>query len=249
MEDYYIYYPGGNTTALVLGDNSQDYIKTTALIMGKNPSIEQVGFLKAPVLQNTDLHLEMMGGEFCGNAARCAAVHYYKSTGKDNVALTVSGFLGVLKAQIQGDNVTLTIPGEFLKSLTFQNYGQVNFSGISYAVFNSAIPSQQREKIVNNFDPAIPAVGIIELKKLVSGTKIVPHVYVRQTQTFISESACASGSLAAALVLWRQEGYPKNFFTAIGQPSGSNYKITINGNKETLIDLMLSGPVKDLSNM
>jgi len=42
--------------------------------MKQQPEVEQVGFVMPAKKPLCDFHVEMMGGEFCGNAARCAAL-------------------------------------------------------------------------------------------------------------------------------------------------------------------------------
>lgn len=88
--------PGGNITALVEGTNrpliERKIINDT--IMSKFPKVEQVGFISYSPLQ-----LVMAGGEFCGNATRCATFLILKEKpGKVNV--TVSGTDQNLKARI-----------------------------------------------------------------------------------------------------------------------------------------------------
>jgi len=64
--------PAGNITAFVLDNNieKKDYIYVANKLMEiAELEIEQVGFVKEPKLGG-ELRLEMMGGEFCGNATR-----------------------------------------------------------------------------------------------------------------------------------------------------------------------------------
>lgn len=76
---YNIYYPSGNTTALVIGSDYLQFRKRiNESIMKMHNNIEQVGFV---FVENDVYKLEMAGGEFCGNATRSAA--YYFLNGKD----------------------------------------------------------------------------------------------------------------------------------------------------------------------
>ena len=72
---YMIYNPAGNITALVIGDeyNLEQRRLINSKIMEKETKVEQVGFLS-----KKDRKLTMAGGEFCGNATRCATVYYIK---------------------------------------------------------------------------------------------------------------------------------------------------------------------------
>lgn len=85
--DFTILNPGGNITALVEGipDRRPLRKKINDEIMKVFPKVEQVGFLDRSIKR-----LEMAGGEFCGNATRCAA--YLLLGGKPGkVSLSVSG--------------------------------------------------------------------------------------------------------------------------------------------------------------
>lgn len=75
---YSILDPTGNITALV--ESAVEVAMQPAIaasIMRRHPEVEQVGFVRLPVSQNTDNHLHgalrMAGGEFCGNATMSAA--------------------------------------------------------------------------------------------------------------------------------------------------------------------------------
>ena len=70
---YKVYNPAGNITALVIGDkyNFEERKNINNKIMDSDSKIEQVGFLS-----KTEKRLSMAGGEFCGNATRCAILYY-----------------------------------------------------------------------------------------------------------------------------------------------------------------------------
>lgn len=66
--------PGGNTTILVLDRLPRKYQPSIArTIMALHGDCEQVGFLEPPTNSQALFRLQMMGGEFCGNATRSAA--------------------------------------------------------------------------------------------------------------------------------------------------------------------------------
>ena len=88
--------PGGNITALVKeGNRPLDERKIiNAKIMAKFPKVEQVGFV-----DYSPTRLVMAGGEFCGNATRCAA--FLSLKGKPGrTRVSVSGTSQNLKARI-----------------------------------------------------------------------------------------------------------------------------------------------------
>ena len=88
--------PGGNITALVKGTNRSPAERRIIndKIMTEFPKVEQVGFI-----DYSPTRLVMAGGEFCGNATRCAAFLALKGkSGRTNVS--VSGTNQSLRARI-----------------------------------------------------------------------------------------------------------------------------------------------------
>ncbi len=108
MKDYKIYIPSGNPTALVL-KMERDLEKRKEIndkIMNLYDYVEQVGFINQDI---NNPELLMAGGEFCGNATRCA-VYYYLNGKPGNLKIKVSGVKNKLKAGIIGKNVWVDMP-------------------------------------------------------------------------------------------------------------------------------------------
>ena len=83
--EYKVYNPAGNITALVIGDkyNVEERKLINNAIMKKEPKVEQVGFLAKEKCK-----LTMAGGEFCGNATRCAVMYYM--TEKNSISIEMN---------------------------------------------------------------------------------------------------------------------------------------------------------------
>ncbi len=225
MIQHFIYFPGGNTTALVDGEKGMDYPNIASEIMKSNPAIEQVGFLEAPKLSGCEFHLEMMGGEFCGNAARCAALHHFRKKNNHEIKFTISGFDFPVTAEVKSSVVTLNLPGNFhISSKTIPEGSLVDFHGIRFIVTKQVLSEMHRTSLIKSYQDSLEAVGVVEIQPNEYGCRIVPHVWVRSTNTLISETACASGSLAAALVL-KEQGLLGEL--VISQPSGYDYKVIV----------------------
>ena len=103
MTKYAVYSASGNPTALVWEFNQSDEKRKEVNneIMAQNPMVEQVGFLLPngcgivyPGVGGTTMtgnfSLKMAGGEFCGNAARCAIYAYLRGE-EGTINLSVSG--------------------------------------------------------------------------------------------------------------------------------------------------------------
>lgn len=117
--------PGGNNTALVHDLIPRQYHGEIAkeVILKKDTDGEQVGYLELSTLPKTVCRLQMMGGEFCGNATRSTVMliakafltgdvglnpfaleHITRSENCLDVPMEVSGYDGVLHAEVVLDD-------------------------------------------------------------------------------------------------------------------------------------------------
>ena len=104
--------PAGNVTAIVLSDVPAAERARAAARLLRLPElhIEQVAFLTAPRCGG-EIRLEMMGGEFCGNALRCAGFYHALRTGVQGetcVFAEISGAEGV--QPVMADTAAVTVP-------------------------------------------------------------------------------------------------------------------------------------------
>ena len=102
--EYKVYNPAGNITALVIGDkyNLEERKIINNAIMKREPEVEQVGFLSEEKYK-----LTMAGGEFCGNATRCAVMYYM--TQKKSISIEINN--QKLKAGLdKSENIWCEIP-------------------------------------------------------------------------------------------------------------------------------------------
>ncbi|MDR2606730.1 MAG: hypothetical protein LBC38_05565 [Oscillospiraceae bacterium] len=208
--EYRIYSPGGNDTALVLGDDFTDYKAINDAIMAAHPNVEQVGFLSAD-----SYTLTMAGGEFCGNASRAACFHYLDGK-PGELTLNTAGQLIKCGIDAAGE-VWLELPAPAVTRIDEGLYA-VKLDGITHIVVTEDSP---------------PAVGMIISKTSVSSNTISPFVYVKSVETFVSETACLSGTIAAAAVLGGD--------CAIAQPSGNVVDVKLDSEK-----VRVSGSVRKL---
>ena len=215
--NYIITAAGGNGTAIEILD--QPLVRAAYVSRGKELGqrtaalgAEQVGFLVLP-----DKHLEMAGGEFCGNASRSAAILLSLATGETTVAFTISGYCGVVRARvenIQGGHFDVTayfdrLPIDCrLRALT--NGSQVtivDLGGIVHVVIEGPFPSPANKyecchrAIVSELNlQHRSAVGVIWITRETGGVIMHPVVWVRDIDTFFYEQSCGSGTIAVARV-------------------------------------------------
>ena len=101
--------PAGNVTAIVLSDVPAAERARAAARLLRLPElhIEQVAFLTAPRCGG-EIRLEMMGGEFCGNALRCVGKYLYETGAVRSDCMSVETLGGVkpLRVSVQNGRVT-----------------------------------------------------------------------------------------------------------------------------------------------
>lgn len=85
--NYRILNPGGNKTAIVIGNqySNEEKQQINDKILKENLDVEQVGFI-----DTNENKLEMAGGEFCINATRCAIWNYLEGK-QGEIEVKVSG--------------------------------------------------------------------------------------------------------------------------------------------------------------
>ena len=224
--------PAGNRTALVLTQvPPQDRGPFAARLM-ELPELgaEQVGFVLPPPSGGL-FRLEMMGGEFCGNAARSFGLYVARKlgrTGKLLVEVSGSDAPVPVEADPLGGTALVQVPGPWdLVSLPVPGMGElpaVRMPGIAHLLVplepgeeppRSARVRELLELARGAFGG--PAIGALFLDPL--APRLTPVVWVRGTDTTVWESSCASGTAAAALWLCRELETGERTFS-FRQPGG-----------------------------
>lgn len=219
--------PAGNVTAIVCSDvPAAERARVAAQILRlPELGIEQVAFLTEP-RSGGEIRLEMMGGEFCGNALRCAGFYQALRTGaqgKSCVFAEISGADGV--QPVMADTAEGTASTVMPLPLSVQSAGwadvqaaRVTFAGITHFVIDCAQPDETLVQRAIAAAPEASAVGAIFLDRAHGSIK--PVVFVRETASCVAENSCASGSVAAAVVLTADfaDGITE---IGIGQPGGT----------------------------
>ncbi|MEI8096585.1 MAG: hypothetical protein WCG73_00550 [Candidatus Moraniibacteriota bacterium] len=246
MIQYKIYSPGGNTTALVIESLSVSaYAEVANKIMLDNSKVEQVGFVVPSTKKEFDFHLEMMGGEFCVNAARSAALLYSEQTGEKDISFTISGLDSIAKATVIGNSVSLFLSGTLFRDLkTIEEGWLVDLEGSRFIVTEDEENTANPKKIIMKYDDKqIPAIGLIHVTPLMNSGKytINPWVYVRKTDTLINESACGSGSIVTCIAKFENIRLESQFLVI--QPSRSSYEISFVMDGKSISSIAITGDV------
>lgn len=236
---YRIYDPTKNITALVTTPVPRfSHAAVAAKLMEALPFVEQTGFLEKPADPTARLRLQMMGGEFCGNAAMSAAVYLAEQDklpqGEEaNYLIEVSGNPGVLCCRIERRDkeflgtVSMPLPEEIihleLKLPEFPgalSVPAVRFPGIIHCI----VPADRMTR--QTAQSQLPAL-CDRLKSDACGfllfdersTSFTPLVYVASTDTAVWESGCGSGSAAIGAYLSELSGADGD--VVLQQPGGS----------------------------
>ncbi len=234
--------PAGNVTLLVLTPVEPARRSAVARSLLRRCGGEQVGFVTPPRLGGT-CRLEMMGGEFCGNALRCLgrwwADAHPEETG--TVYGEISGCDRPLSLWPEGNGVRAELPlPEHLSE--WEGMPVAVFPGIVHALRTGPILSEaEAARLTAGLCEryAAPAAGVMTLGE--DRRSMIPAVYVRDTDTLYFESSCASGSAAAAAILSRETPEGESVWP-LRQPGGT---VLASARRENgvLTALRIAGPV------
>jgi diaminopimelate epimerase len=224
--------PAGNTTVIILDGLPRRLHPFVAARVMKATSLsaEQVGFLEAPTVRGAISRLQMMGGEFCGNAARGFAAWLvergYPGIKKQQndkvleVPIEVSGHGGILRAHVELDEeggyrfikVPMPLPQATCREIYWgEGDGSlflVRFEGIEHVVAWNITPKEETFRsicsIIEEREGQLPALGVMFFNEQTK--TMVPVVSVREVGSVVWESSCASGTIALAEVYAHKKG-------------------------------------------
>lgn len=253
---YTILRPGGNNQMIIKGFVQQNKKRLINDEMIKRfPSVEQVSFYEYDG-KNKTARLELAGGEFCGNATRSLA--YLLLDGKKGkLQIKVSGTTKKLKAGIRKETTAYAqMPISSIKSIKKlrTNLFRVDLEGITQLVYiqkrrinNSQDLKKSAFKILEgeNLIYSVPAAGVMFINDQDKYIELKPVVWVRDIETLLFETACASGT--AAVGIWKAVQDKKSFTKVqVKQPSGKLIEAQIYKKKQGILDVYINGEVEIL---
>lgn len=232
--EYCIFDPTGNITALVETEvDIEDQPAAAARIMELEPDVEQVGFIS--YAGNTadggvPVSLRMAGGEFCGNAAMCAAALFAIRSGLQGgaVPVRISGASAPVMVRLERQaessfGAAAEIPPAIRIGMA-DTLPIVEMEGISHIIiepesgfFGIKEDSALAESLLRQWCVALGAdcLGMMFLSEADNGAAasgesrvLTPLVYVPGADTMFWENSCASGSAAAGMYLAARTGAP-----------------------------------------
>ncbi len=214
--------PTGNVTALVETEVPiERHSEIAKAVMEKEISCEQVGFI-LPSQEGSDITLRMAGGEFCGNATMSAAAFFCRSNSIENirtVKVKAVGTPGLIEVKIEKregyytGTIEMPVPRRlFNQKFVFEGhnyyYPVVEFDGISHIIIEDDIPVYMPEACIKMWCDSlhVKCLGIMIIDRDKSGLR--PLVYVKNPETLVWESSCASGTTAVGAFFSQKAGRP-----------------------------------------
>lgn len=251
--------PGGNTTVLIpnISLTAQERAQAASEMLGElHLGAEQVGYVQTGGLPR----LTMMGGEFCVNATRCVAVFLAMSglltpdvrSGWQYGEVRVSGRDEPLRVRARGGQgvyeAGARLTGKPLVDALETGVWRVSMPGIVHLVLDAAqhtVPAStdDRKRLSDDWLERYglkqaDASGVIWM----DAERIVPVVWVRHTASLCAETACGSGTLAAACVGLTQ--CPERREWRFAQPSGDSLAVTLAETASEPWQVWINGPVR-----
>jgi len=194
---------------------------------------EQVGYLLAPK-EGYDGHLQMAGGEFCGNASISLGAWLARQAelqpGQTRTfLLEVSGAAQPVSVKMQCTGkaylgtVDMPLPLGFgMRSFAEGDFFTVELPGITHVFVPRAVWGKEASKMAEQCirrwcdSLAVPALGVILTDE--AEHTIRPLVYVPASGTLVWEQGCGSGS--AAYGVYCAFGQRRSVSVGVRQPGG-----------------------------
>ena len=208
---------GGNGTAIRVLDHALSRAEYARQGKQLGQDMERFGAEQTGFLIPENNHFEMAGGEFCGNAARSAAILLSEIQRKPRVSFTMSGYTGTVNATVKktGDKtyfVECVFPGlSAVRRDIVLSSGQratvVDLGGIVHVVIEAPFPSEadayqvMHRTITRELNlEKRSAVGVVWIERVEDSVKMHPVVWVKDVDTFFYEQSCGSGTIAVSKV-------------------------------------------------
>ena len=241
--------PSGNLTCLVLDPTEEtERAGITAALMCR---CEQVGYLMPPRRAENRARLEMMGGEFCGNASMAAAAWLADQDGRNageetEMLLEVSGAEGPVFCRVrkEGDEwagaVQMPLPGDFRHmKILGRDVSAVRLPGMVHLIYcGEQLEREAAETLLEKGKELFsePAAGLLQWQET-SGNPVpaaaekddclLPETYGELTPLVwvrgsgIMVWESACGSGTAALACWKSGQEGRSLRLFAAQPGGT----------------------------
>lgn len=234
---YYKINPTGNITLIVETPVSREsQAAVAAKLMASDKEAEQVGFIETSANPDCAFKLQMMGGEFCGNASiAVSALHMSKQclspSETATVTIEVSGADKPLDVSVKyirenrfTGSVSMPLP-ESCFDCDLVHEGEsytlpvVRMPGICHAIVTGGMGITLAESAIAEWCRQLDTEALGLMFYNAREGLLRPLVYVDSTGSLVWESSCASGSCAVAAYESSRRG--ESCVLSLRQPGGT----------------------------
>jgi len=235
--NYQKYSPTGNITILVTTPVPRAMQPGVAARLLENVGGEQVGFIEPAADPRCAARLQMMGGEFCGNAtmslgAMLARAAGLSDDGATDLLLEVSGSVDPVACHIRREGkaftgtVQMPLPTGVGEAVLDTDAGAlavplVRLPGIAHLILpaNAGLDEAQLRRRLPLWNDAVGADAIGALRFDADALSMDPLVWVPSAGTLVREHGCGSGTAAVGCTLALAAG--RDVKAGIRQPGGT----------------------------
>lgn len=239
--DFIKFNPTQNMTVLVKTNYPvEEYGHVASKIMSyDNVHAEQVGFIEKPKNNKAVAHLQMAGGEFCGNACMALAAFIASEKGlkqyeMTEILLEVSGTDQLITGQVKRNideyycQITMPTPKKIEQRTIKFDGSDLNLIIVRYKEFIHIVIEVEefdnsiREKAESlakllGVTLGVNLIGILLYKA--KSDELAPLIYVPHLDSLIWERGCGSGTASlGAYLAWKFKG---EVVAKIRQPGGT----------------------------
>ena len=225
--------------------------QTAGWLLRRVPQAEQVAFLEPS--DRAQARVQMMGGEFCGNAAMGVAAWLSRKDGVSRkLTLEVSGAaepVACAVTPVQGGwigTVSMPLPERIAAVALPLPDGELSLPvvflpGICHVIAPAGAVSRGRaEEHLRRWAPLLGAEAAGLLLWDEAASSFTPLVYVKETDTAVWEQGCGSGSAALGAYLTAERQADQCL--TLRQPGGS-IAVATRWDGERLASLTITGTV------
>jgi len=262
--------PSGNMTILIWSDVAKkEHAKVANILMDCTYHLgaEQIGYVGKSNNSKAIAHLQMMGGEFCGNATRSLAFmlvarKFPNILIENSIAkfyLTVSGVEEPLEVEVECDNnnnpilakVQMPIYNEINSVCKKDNVDLVSLEGISHIIVDNDKSPFNKKSYKNDFIEFRDSLDLQDKEAVGVMWKTIeednsismePVVWVKETDSYYYETSCGSGTVALALAIAKESSDTYQEFK-IYQPSGKYILAIVQRDENQFLNAYIKGAV------
>ncbi|USB31755.1 diaminopimelate epimerase [Paenibacillus sp. YPG26] len=221
---------------------------------------EQVGFIEEPRKHEAAVHLQMAGGEFCGNACMALAAYLASEQGSGShemteIVLEASGIDQLVTCQVKTTpdkyfvQVAMPVPSTVeLKTVKYDGEALrlviVRYRDFVHIVIEveqfSAHMRQTAEGLARLLGVIMDAslIGILLFKP--DSDELAPLIYVPRLDSMIWERGCGSGTASiGAYLAWKNK---REITLPVMQPGGTIH-VTANWTNDGITAISIEGTV------